>query len=118
MSQLTDFMGNDLKPGALYTYTHYYNGGGFTQVLVCFDKHVKTRAMFLHLTNCFDDNPLHLSYSDVKCYLISRALIRVVPSMLPDHINKVITDWFYQYTLDNNLTDFTNEWWPKKDKED
>ena len=28
-------------------------------------------------------------------------------------INNAIKDWFYQYTQDNNLTDFSNEWWPK-----
>lgn len=115
MSQLKDFMGNDLKPGSLYTYTHYYSGGGFTQVLVCFDKHAKSRAIFRHLTNCFDNNVLHLNNSSTSntCYLISRALIRVTPDMLPDNINLAIKDWFYRYTEDNNLTDFSNEWWPK-----
>lgn len=109
-------MGNDLKPGSLYTYTHNYKSGGFTQVLVCFDKHVKTRAMFQRITNYFDNNPFHIDYiknHNSNCYLMSRSLIRVTPDILPDNINNAIKDWFYQYTQDNNLTDFSNEWWPK-----
>lgn len=118
MSELKDFMGKNLEHGKLYTYTYSYQSGSQSQYLLMFDKHVKKIAIFKQLSSCLTDNPLCIKYHKTTCYLLNRILIRITPDMLPDNINNAITDWFYEYTLENNLTDFTNEWWPKKNKED
>ena len=112
MQQLKDFMGNDLQPGKLYTYTYSYKSGGYTQILLMFKTHVKSRATFECITSHFNDDPLSISYiRNTNCYLTSKALIRLTPDMLPSYINKAISDWLYLYTQDNQH-DFSNEWWP------
>lgn len=112
MSQLQDFMGNDLQPGKLYTYTYSYKSGGYTQILLMFKNHVKSRAIFEEITTIFNDDPSTIDNSrSNSCYLTSRSLIRLTPEMLPTHINKAISDWFYRYTQDNKHN-FYNEWWP------
>lgn len=112
MQQLKDFMNNDLKPGSLYTYTYNYKSGGYTQVLLMFKGHVKTRATFEEMTSNFNDDSLCIDYKRVtSCYLTSRSLIRLTPDMLPLHINEAISDWFNRYSQDNQHN-FSNEWWP------
>jgi hypothetical protein len=111
MPQLPDFMGNDLKPGALYTYTYSYKSGGQTQYLLMFQEHMKARANFRHLSSNFSGNPLSIRYQkDNKCYLLSRILIKVTPEMLTPRLNVAITDWFRDYNRDNPSEVIDNEW--------